>query len=148
MAYAATVAPPGWELCDGRAVGRADPKYSGVFAVIGTTHGSGNGTTTFNLPDYRGRFLRGVDDADGSGGTDPAGRDAKAGTRVAMAAGGLPGGAVGSIQDDQLKSHTHALKLGADVAAVGGRPQRTANYTDNGRTDLLEAMKPVSKMPT
>jgi microcystin-dependent protein len=148
VTYAETVAPPGWELRDARAVGRADPKYSGVFAVIGTTHGSGNGTTTFNVPDYRGRFLRGADDADGSGGTDPAGRDPEAGTRVAMAAGGLPGGAVGSIQDDQLKSHTHALKLGGDVAAVGGRPQRTANYTDNGTADLLEAMKPVSKMLT
>jgi hypothetical protein len=135
MAYVATVAPPCLELCDGRAVGRAGPKYSGLFAVTCMKHCSGNGTTTFNLPDYRGRFLRGADDADGSGGADPAGRDPEAGTRVAMAAGGLPGGAVGSIQDDQLKSHTHALKLGGDGFSVGGMPQRTRNYNDNGGTE-------------
>jgi microcystin-dependent protein len=51
--------PTGWLLCDGRAVSRAD--YLSLFNAIGTTYGTGNGTTTFNLPDLRGRVAIGVD---------------------------------------------------------------------------------------
>lgn len=47
-----------WLLCNGQAVSRTT--YSELFAVIGTQFGSGNGTTTFNVPDYRGKFLRGL----------------------------------------------------------------------------------------
>jgi microcystin-dependent protein len=46
-------APAGWLVCDGSAVSRTT--YAALFAEIGTTFGSGNGTTTFNLPDLRGR---------------------------------------------------------------------------------------------
>lgn len=49
-----TSAPTGWLLCDGSAVSRST--YADLFALIGTAHGAGNGTTTFNLPDYRGRM--------------------------------------------------------------------------------------------
>lgn len=49
--------PTGWMLCDGAAINRTT--YSALFATIGTSHGQGNGSTTFNLPDYRGQFLRG-----------------------------------------------------------------------------------------
>lgn len=54
MAWFAAAAPAGWLLCDGSAVSRAT--YAALFAVIGTTYGNGNGSTTFNLPDRRGRF--------------------------------------------------------------------------------------------
>lgn len=47
-----------WLLCDGQAVSRA--RYADLFAVIGTNFGEGNGVTTFNVPDYRGKFLRGL----------------------------------------------------------------------------------------
>ena len=47
-----------WLLCDGQAVSRAT--YADLFAVIGTNFGAGNGVTTFNVPDYRGKFLRGL----------------------------------------------------------------------------------------
>lgn len=50
----AAAAPTGWLLCDGTAVSRAT--YSDLFAVISTTYGAGNGSTTFNLPDLRQRF--------------------------------------------------------------------------------------------
>jgi microcystin-dependent protein len=50
-------APSGWLNCDGAAVSRAT--YAGLFSVIGTAYGSGNGSTTFNLPDFRLRFPRG-----------------------------------------------------------------------------------------
>lgn len=52
------VAAPGWLLCDGSAVSRVT--YHALFGVIGTTYGAGDGSTTFNLPDFRGRVLVGV----------------------------------------------------------------------------------------
>lgn len=47
-----------WFLCNGQAVSRT--AYAELFALIGTNFGSGDGSTTFNLPDYRGKFLRGL----------------------------------------------------------------------------------------
>lgn len=47
-----------WFLCDGQAINRVT--YSELFDIIGTKFGAGDGTTTFNLPDYRGKFLRGL----------------------------------------------------------------------------------------
>lgn len=52
--YTAT-APDGWVLCDGSAVGRVGAN-AGIFALLGTTYGVGDGSTTFNLPDLRQRF--------------------------------------------------------------------------------------------
>jgi phage-related tail fiber protein len=56
-AWAANSAPFGWLECGGQAVSRTT--FSRLFANIGTTFGSGNGTTTFNVPDLRGEFIRG-----------------------------------------------------------------------------------------
>lgn len=47
-----------WLLCNGQEISRAD--YPDLFKVIGVNFGSGNGTTTFNVPDYQGAFLRGL----------------------------------------------------------------------------------------
>lgn len=57
-AYGGTTAPDGWLLCQGQAISRTD--YADLFAVIGTAFGSGDGSTTFNVPDFRGEFLRGA----------------------------------------------------------------------------------------
>lgn len=54
-------------MCHGQAVNRT--QYAGLFEIIGTTHGSGDGSTTFNVPDLRGEFIRGVD---AGRGVDPA----------------------------------------------------------------------------
>lgn len=59
-AFAGTTAPEGWDMCDGAAISRTD--YAALFSVIGTTYGVGDGSTTFNLPDTRGQFLRSLDD--------------------------------------------------------------------------------------
>lgn len=63
--------PTGWLLCDGAAVSRA--AYSDLYAVIGTTYGAGDGSTTFNLPNLKGRVPAGKDSAntkfDNLGGT-------------------------------------------------------------------------------
>lgn len=55
--YAGAAAPSGWLLCDGSAVSRTT--YSTLFAVVGTTYGVGDGSTTFNIPDLQGRFPMG-----------------------------------------------------------------------------------------
>jgi len=60
---AAAIVPAGYLECNGAAVSRTT--YSALFAVIGTTYGSGNGSSTFNLPDLRGEFIRGYDNGRG-----------------------------------------------------------------------------------
>jgi hypothetical protein len=58
--YAANAAPTGYLEADGAAVSRTT--YAALFTAIGTTFGAGDGSTTFNLPDLRGEFIRGWDD--------------------------------------------------------------------------------------
>lgn len=60
---AQNTAPAGWIKANGAAISRTT--YSALFAAIGTTFGGGNGSTTFNVPDLRGEFLRGWDDSRG-----------------------------------------------------------------------------------
>jgi microcystin-dependent protein len=61
--YAGTAAPNRWLLCYGQAVSRTT--YAELFAVTSTTYGAGDGSTTFNLPDLRGRVVAGQDDMGG-----------------------------------------------------------------------------------
>lgn len=80
--------PDGFLACDGSAVNRTT--YSDLYSAIGDAWGQGDGATTFNLPDLRGLFLRGVDDGTG--------KDPDAGSRSGIAAGGATGDHVGSLQ--------------------------------------------------
>lgn len=93
--------PAGYRLleCDGSAISRST--YAELFATMGITHGRGDGSTTFNIPDYRGRFLRGVDGA--------AGRDPDKAGRSAMNAGGNTANAVGSVELDAMQGHWHGF---------------------------------------
>ncbi len=60
VSFAAPIAPTGYLKANGSAISRAT--FSGLFSVIGTTFGAGDGSTTFNLPDLRAEFVRGWDD--------------------------------------------------------------------------------------
>ena len=60
---ATTTAPSGYLKCNGTAISRTT--YAALFAIIGTTHGAGDGSSTFNVPDLRGEFVRGWDDGRG-----------------------------------------------------------------------------------
>lgn len=62
--FAGSTAPSGWLLCAGQAVSRST--YAILFAAIGTTYGTGDGSTTFNLPDLRGRVPAGLDNMNGT----------------------------------------------------------------------------------
>lgn len=101
VAFAGGRVPDGWLVCDGRALTRA--AWPELFAVLDTSHGAGVSPVgekvgDFNLPDYRGRFLRGLDlSADG----EPSGTDPEASRRSpARAGGGNRGNRVGSYQAD------------------------------------------------
>ena len=89
--------PAGWLLCDGRAVSRSE--YVNLYKAIGICWGNGNGSTTFNLPDLRGMFLRGVS---GDSGNDP---DASSRTMLTNN-GGNTGNNVGSYQGDAIRNIT------------------------------------------
>lgn len=97
-AFGGVTAPTGYILCQGQAVSRVGI-YANLFAAIGIAYGSGDGSTTFNVPDMRGMFLRGVD---GSSNNDP---DKL--TRTASGIGGNTGNAVGSAQSYTVQSHNH-----------------------------------------
>lgn len=96
--FGGTAAPTGYLICDGSAVSRTT--YADLFAAIGEYHGHGDGSTTFNVPDYRGRFLRGVDNS--------AGNDPDKASRTAMATGGNTGNNVGSVQGHAFQTHNHS----------------------------------------
>ena len=61
MYYAGTGTPNFWKLCDGSAISRTD--YATLYSIIGTRYGSGNGSTTFNLPDLTNKFIEGSNSA-------------------------------------------------------------------------------------
>lgn len=61
--FGGTSAPAGFLMCDGSAVSRAT--YAALFSVIGTAFGAGDGSTTFNVPELRGEFIRGLDNGRG-----------------------------------------------------------------------------------
>jgi phage-related tail fiber protein len=108
--FAANAAPTGYLKANGAAVSRTT--YADLFAAIGTTFGVGDGSTTFNVPDLRGEFLRGWDDGRG---IDSA--------RV-----------FGSAQSQSIESHSHVIR---SDASVGNGDYNTAsagysrvNYTN------------------
>jgi len=108
LAHFSTITPLGGYLrCDGSEKSRS--LYRALFNAIGTTYGAGNGTTTFNLPDTRGRFIRDLDSG--------AGRDA---SRI-----------MGTAQDDELKAHQHDLETTVS-ADGGGSPIVTLGGTASG----------------
>src|SRR5690606_10610092 len=122
--FAGSTCPTGYILADGSAISRTT--YADLFDIIGTSHGEGDGSTTFNLPDYRGRFLRGLD---GTAGNDP-----DKASRTAMNSGGNTGNAVGSVQADEFKNHTHSTwAKNIIISGSGSHPFRKVdNSTDPG----------------
>jgi len=126
-AFAGNTIPVGWKICDGSAISRTS--YDDLFIAIGINWGQGDGSSTFNLPDLRGRFLRGVDGA--------AGNDPDATTRTALNLGGNTGNNVGSYQSDELKAHNHD-SFGFDYAwrTGGALPGYSSGWNTPNNTNL------------
>jgi microcystin-dependent protein len=106
LPYAGATAPSGFLLCDGSAVSRTE--YAALFAVCGTTFGAGDGSTTFNVPDLRGRV--------------PVGVDGSAGRLSANdALGNTAGAETHALSSAELAAHTHAV----GTFAVGNEAAHT-----------------------
>ena len=128
VAFAGTVAPDGWLLCDGTLFDAvSEPQYQRLFNAIDIAHGGDKsaGQKKFNVPDYRGRFLRGVD---GVAGVEPAADKA---ARAAMKTGGNTGNAVGSVQGDVYGRHSHTISVGINFNGAGSLYNMTYANTSN-----------------
>ena len=118
--YAGTTAPDNWLLCYGQAISRTT--YGDLFAVTGTTSGVGDGSTTFNVPDLRGRVVAGQDDMGGTSanrlvdGTDSVDGDTLGDT------GGVE---FQTVAEAELPSHTHT---GPSHTHTG--PSHTHSFSD------------------
>jgi len=120
MHFAMNSPPTGWLHANGAAVSRAT--FAALFAAIGTTYGAGDGSTTFNLPDLRGEFIRGHD----------GGRNVDAG-RV-----------FGSAQTDAMQGHGHT-NTSFRVGSAGGTGEFLgANDTPAGETRTGRITTPTS----
>jgi microcystin-dependent protein len=122
--------PAGWLLCDGSTVSRST--YSALFDAIGTANGEGDSSTTFHLPDLRGRFLRGADNM----GTGAAGRDLDAAGRTAANAGGATGDTVGSVQGHQTRNLTTSNGYSGTTRSYG-----TAEVPEGSFSSLWETSR-------
>jgi len=119
QAFAMNSTPSGWLECNGLEVSRFD--YSALFSAIGTTYGSGNGSTTFTLPDLRGYFLRG------------SGRNSD----------GTEAGTFGAKTADALRTHTHTTSGNTGVQSndhthtvSGTTGDDFPDHTHTGWTDV------------
>lgn len=117
LGFAMSTVPTGWLECNGAAVSRTT--YASLFAAIGTMYGVGDGSTTFNIPNYMGEFLRGWDHGRGA---DP---DAASRTNRGD---GTTGDNVGTKQADAFKSHTHTY----NAFSGGGLPAAANGSTGSG----------------
>lgn len=119
--YAGATAPTSWLLCDGSAVSRAT--YSALFVIISTTYGAGDGSTTFNLPDIRGRV--------------PVGKSADTEFDVLGETGGAK---THALTSGELASHTHTVGLvagspvGAEVGIFSTSHSTVANINNGTET--------------
>ena len=121
VAFARSSAPSGFLKCNGAAVSRTT--YATLYAAIGTTFGSGDGSTTFNVPDLRGEFVRGWDDARGID----------------------SGRTFGSWQDGQNVSHTHTGTTNSDAhthtwsgtsSSAGAHTHTITDLGGNGQNEV------------
>jgi len=134
MAWAASAIPTGWLECNGAAVSRST--YPELFVVLGTAYGSGDGSTTFNLPDYRGEFLRGLD-----GGV---GRDPDRASRTNRGDGNT-GDIIGSKQASAFELHAHTQQGTFPSSGDPGHqhvesiPFGTTTYTTGGSGTVVQS---------
>lgn len=110
--FGSVTPPQGFLYCDGSAVSRA--QYSKLFTTIGTSYGSGDGSTTFNLPDLRGVFLRGA-------GSQTFGSVTYSGT-------------LGTKQNDQFQTHGHSVSDPGHTHTLRRGPNTDAYYNMVGGT--------------
>lgn len=128
--YSGATAPEGFLFCFGQAIDRTT--YADLFAVIGTEYGAGNGTTTFNIPDYRGRVVAGKDNMGGI-----------AAGRLTSPVAGSTLGAVGGSQshtltEAEMPAHDHPVNDPGHVHATVNQVAPVGAAIEGGNTYQLE----------
>jgi len=139
-----TTAPAGYVLCDGAAISRTD--YADLFTVISTTYGAGNGSTTFNVPDLKGKLPQGYESGNyamaGTGGANTvtvavtnnqavsAVTSTATSTQSVTVTGNIDNT---SVTEAQLASHSHTSLSGDNYASnIQGTPgTRVTSLTGN-----------------
>lgn len=119
--YAGNTAPVGWLLCDGSAVSRTT--YSALFAVLSTSFGVGDGSTTFNVPNHAGRTVLG------------------AGTGVGLTARALAatvGAETVAITTSEMASHNHTASDGGHSHAAATSGANSAGHTHGAYADGVQ----------
>jgi microcystin-dependent protein len=135
--YGGPTAPTGWMLCDGNAVSRTT--YDALFAIIGTSYGGGDGSTTYNLPDLRGRVPVGY---------------AASGGHVDVSSLGSNEGLATSLNHRRPKhqhtphSHTVPLTNGPNVGANGAQQQYASTHTADLATTGIDGGSGNGNDPT
>ena len=137
--YAGSSAPSGWLLCNGAAVNRTT--YAALFAVVGTTYGVGDGSSTFNLPNLTGRIPVGAD----AGGTVLAVNTPAVGDTFGEETHLLTGAESGTSAHVHPSTKPTSTTSGALVE--GSSPGYTFNYTDSGASIAADASAAHNNMP-
>ena len=117
--YTGSTAPSGWLLCNGTAVNRTT--YANLFTIIGTGYGIGDGSTTFNVPDFRGRIPIGV--GTGSGLTARTRGTTYGAETVTLTSANIPSLTSGNQSADHTHTPTAAGNMYTGIygfAALGG----------------------------
>lgn len=118
VAYAGASIPANWLICNGAAVSRTT--YANLFTAIGTTYGSGDGSTTFNVPDMRGNVIAGYKASDANFGT----------------LGAAVGEATHLLTTTEMPSHRHGLdETGSGGGGTFIGMQSANGAVGNGNTD-------------
>ncbi|MDO7473667.1 phage tail protein [Acinetobacter baumannii] len=122
--FAMNKAPTGFLKANFAAVSRT--AYPELFAAIGTTYGAGDGVNTFNVPEGRAEFPRGLDDGRGID----------------------PGRVIGSWQTDSMKAHQHMTGLDHETEGGAGMPFGKKDMAGTKRTEVLDALGYTSTSST
>lgn len=117
--FAGLVAPEGHLLCEGQAVSRT--AYSTLFSIIGTLYGAGDGLTTFNVPNLKGRVIVGKDAAQTE--FDTLGEAGGAKTHILSAS--------------EMPSHTHVQNAHNHTQDAHNHTQNSHNHTQNSHTHTI-----------
>ena len=131
---AVATVPSGYLECNGNAVSRTT--YAALFAIIGTTYGTGNGSSTFNLPDLRGEFVRGFDH--GRGVDNNRSINDPQGSQFGRHNHNVSASSTSSVSDP---GHQHSMSVGffnslSSGGALAFRDAGTSNRINNASTGI------------
>lgn len=117
MMYGGSTAPTNWLICNGSPFSRTT--YSSLFAVISTTYGAGDASTTFNVPDMRGRIPVGVGTGTG-GGASGTGLPSGGTALTTYARGSWQGEETHVLSTAEMPAHVHSIGISQGPASPGG----------------------------